>query len=150
MEAEKKRKVNIVLILLLVLTLGFIWGNSLQSREESAEVSGELMELFDDLFEKLGLDIEDDHWLRKTAHVGEFCVLGVELCLLFFLNCGQNLQSAANAAFASLLTAVTDESLQYFSSRAPEVRDVALDFLGALIGILLAALFLSCRRKQKM
>lgn len=148
MSAGKRRTINVVLILLLALTLAFIWGNSLLDRGESAEASGNLMDLFGDLFESLGLDTEDDHGLRKTAHFGEFCALGVELALLFFLNLGQGLQSAANAAFAALLIALTDESLQYISARAPEVRDVALDFAGALTGILLTAV-LSRRRKRK-
>ena len=148
MDAAKKRKLNILLAVLLALTLAFIWGNSLLGREDSAAFSGELLESFSELFESMGLDTADDHWLRKTAHFTEFGVLGAELILLFFLNWGMTRQSAANAAFAALLTAVTDESLQYLSARAPEVKDVALDFAGSLTGIALASLLAALRRKR--
>ena len=140
MSAARKRKINFFLALLLVLTLCFIWGNSLLDREDSAEVSGDLMDRFGALFRLLGLDTEDDRWLRKTAHFSEFSVLGAELAALFFLNRGRSLQSGANAAFAALLTALSDEGMQYLSLRAPEVKDVALDFSGALFGILLITL----------
>lgn len=146
MSADRKRTINGVLILLLVLTLGFIWGNSALDREDSAAASGEIMELFDELFEQIGLDTEDDHWLRKTAHFMEFGLLGAELALLFFLNQGRGLQSGCNAAFLALLAALADESIQYLSGRSPEVRDVALDFAGALLGIAMAALL--SRRRQ--
>lgn len=147
MSTARKRKLNFFLALLLVLTLCFIWGNSLLDREDSAEVSGDLMDRFGVLFRLLGLDTEDDHWLRKTAHFLEFAALGAELAALFFLNRGRDLQSGANAAFAALLAALADEGLQYLSARAPEVRDVALDFSGALCGILLLALL--WRRKRR-
>ncbi len=146
MDAARKRKLNLILAVLLVLTLAFIWGNSLLDREQSAEVSGDLMDLFSELFETLGFNTADDHWLRETAHFGEFAVLGCELCLLFFLNMGSRLQSAANAAFASLAAALMDESLQFMTGRAAEFQDVWLDFVGAGCGILLV--WLISRRKQ--
>ncbi len=146
MDTARRRKWNVVLALLLVLTLAFIWGNSLLDKEQSAEASGELMGFFGKLFEALGLDTEDDHWLRETAHFGEFGLLGCELCLLFFLNAGKGLQAAANAAFAGLLAGLTDESLQYLTNRAPEVCDVSMDFAGVLVGILM--IWLLYRRKQ--
>lgn len=140
MSAAGKRKTNLFLVLLLVLTLCFIWGNSLLSKTDSAQVSGTVMDRFAAFFRLLGLDTEDDYWLRMTAHVVEFAALGLELAALFFLNRGRSLQSGANAAFAALLAAFTDEGLQYLSARAPEVKDMALDFFGALLGILLIAL----------
>ena len=147
MSAAKRRKCNVFLVLLLVATLCFIWGNSLLDRENSAKMSGGLLERFRAIFRLMGLDTEDDHWLRKTAHFMEFAMLGTELAVLFFLNLGRSLQSGANAAFAALLAALADEGLQYFSSRAPEVKDVALDFSGALFGVLLITLL--WRRKRE-
>ncbi len=140
MSAAKKRKINLFLVLLLVLTLCFIWGNSLLDREDSTEMSAGLLDRLGALFRLLGLDTEDDRWLRKAAHFAEFAVLGAELAALFFFNRGRGLQSGVNAAFAALLAALADEALQYFSLRSPQVKDVALDFSGALFGVLLTAL----------
>ena len=145
MTAQRKNKLRRALRLALLVTLCFIWGNSLLSKTDSAQVSGTVMDRFAAFFRLLGLDTEDDYWLRMTAHVVEFAALGLELAALFFLNRGRSLQSGANAAFAALLTAFTDEGLQYLSARAPEVKDMALDFFGALLGILLIALL---RRKK--
>ena len=105
MSAAGKRKTNLFLVLLLVLTLCFIWGNSLLSKTDSAQVSGTVMDRFAAFFRLLGLDTEDDYWLRMTAHVVEFAALGLELAALFFLNRGRSLPSEANAAFAALLAA---------------------------------------------
>ena len=149
MDAIKRRRINLVLSVLLVLTLAFIWGNSLLSREESAEVSGNVMELFGDLFELLGLNTEDDHWLRKTTHFVEFGVLGCELALLFFLNRGRRISSAALAGSAALASALVDEGLQIISHRAPELRDVALDFTGAAFGMMLISLLLMFNQREK-
>ena len=126
MSAAGKRKTNLFLVLLLVLTLCFIWGNSLLSKTDSAQVSGTVMDRF----------VVDDAAGRADEDVDG----RVELAALFFLNRGRSLQSGANAAFAALLAAFTDEGLQYLSARAPEVKDMALDFFGALLGILLIAL----------
>ncbi len=148
MDAAKRRIINLVLSLLLALTLAFIWGNSLLSREESAEASGNVMDIFGDLFEFLGLNTEDDHWLRKTTHLVEFSALGCELALLFFLNRGRRISSAAFAGAAALVAALVDEGLQIISQRGPELRDVAVDFPGAVSGLLLVSLLLMLKHKK--
>ena len=142
MSAVIRKRWNIVLVLLLVLTLAFIWGNSLLPRTESQEISrGLLVELFAAL-EHVGLhlDPQNDHWLRKLAHFGEFGLLGAELCTLLFLNRRARPQGFVNCAFAGLAVAVTDEALQLISNRGSQVQDILLDFAGFLAGLLLWAL----------
>lgn len=152
MSAVIRKRWNIVLVLLLVLTLAFIWGNSLLPRTESQEISrGLLVELCAAL-EHVGLhlDPQNDHWLRKLAHFGEFGLLGAELCTLLFLNRRARPQGFVNCAFAGLAVAVTDEALQLISNRGSQVQDILLDFVGFLAGLLLWALLWSVAEKIRL
>ena len=138
MSALVRKRWNIVLALLVALTLAFIWGNSLVSRSESQEISRGLLAEICAALETVGLhlDPQDDHWLRKLAHFGEFGLLGAELGLLMWLNRRQSVQGFVNCAFAGLAVAVTDESLQLISNRGSQVQDVLLDFAGFAVGLL--------------
>ena len=127
---------------LIVLCLCFIWGNSLLPRTESQELSRGLLAEICAALENVGvhLDPQNDHWLRKLAHFGEFGMLGAELGLLLCLNRRQSVQGFVNCAFAGLAVAVTDEALQLISNRGSQVQDVLLDFAGFLTGLLLCGL----------
>lgn len=149
MDRRKKRK--LLLSVLCVLTVLFIWGNSLLDREESQAVSMELLQQIVEAAEKLGLFIEetDDHWLRKLAHFCEFGLLGAELSLLMLLDGAFGRQGMINCLFVGLLTAVMDETIQIFSSRGSQVQDVLLDFSGVIIGVVLVnAVYLAVRRRR--
>ena len=129
-------------MLLALLTLAFIWGNSLLGRDESQNLSRELLAEICTALETVGvhLDPEDDHWLRKLAHFSEFGLLGLEMCLLLWLNRHHSVQGFVNCAFAGLSVAVADEALQLISNRGSQVQDVLLDFAGFLTGLLLCGL----------
>lgn len=145
---NRKRLWNILLGMLLAATLYFIWGNSLLSREDSSELSGGLLDMLMPLFRMLRLESIDEHVIRKLAHFGEFALLGLELAALFFLNRGRSLKSAFFSALCALGVASVDETLQFFSHRAPMVKDVLLDLSGALTGILLLWLVTARRYKE--
>lgn len=142
MKASARKCWNIILGLLVFLTLAFIWGNSLLPRTESQEISRGLLAELCAALEHVGmhLDPQNDHWLRKLAHFGEFGMLGAELGLLLCLNRRQSVQGFVNCAFAGLAVAVTDEALQLISNRGSQVQDVLLDFAGFLTGLLLCGL----------
>ena len=142
MKASVRKRWNIILGLLVLLTLAFIWGNSLLPRTESQEISRGLLAELCAALEHVGLHIDpqNDHWLRKLAHFGEFGLLGAELGLLLCLNRRQSVQGFVNCAFAGLAVAVTDEALQLISNRGSQVQDVLLDFAGFLTGLLLCGL----------
>ena len=142
MKASVRKRWNIILGLLVLLTLAFIWGNSLLPRTESQEISRGLLAELCAALEHVGmhLDPQNDHWLRKLAHFGEFGLLGAELCTLLFLNRRARPQGFVNCAFAGLAVAVTDEALQLISNRGSQVQDVLLDFAGFLTGLLLCGL----------
>ncbi len=76
--------------------------------------------------------------IRKAAHMTEFAVLGV---LFVFAWSGVRTRSFARcgtlAAAGSFLVAVLDEAHQAFvPARGPSLRDVFIDFTGAVLGIL--------------
>ena len=144
MTEKRRAQLRLFLRLLLLVTLGVIWGNSLLGKEESASLSGGITAWLN----SIGIPVTD-HFVRKTAHFCEFGLLGGELMLLFWLRSGLHTQNCCNAAFASLLSAVTDETIQLFSGRGSQVQDVVLDFGGALVGILLTSVVTKQIEKRK-
>ena len=137
------KTVRKILLALIILTLLFIWGNSLLNREQSSGESAWVMQLvtpFLELF--VGKGSVTERLVRKLAHFAEFALLGLELFFWFY---GQpkKLRSALLLAVAhGLFAALTDETLQLFSGRGSQVQDVWLDFAGTTVGTVLAA-FLS-------
>ncbi len=85
------------------------------------------------------------HLVRKMAHFLEFALLGFLSALLIFHISRRLtvlrlwLQLAIPVVF-TLLYAISDEVHQIFTDRGPAVKDVLIDFSGALTGILLARL----------
>lgn len=121
-------------VILLIVTLAFIWGNSLLPASASSALSRWVGTL-------LGMDLqgsgEAGHGaLRKLAHFSEFAFLGG---VLFWL-CAMVLRmqrSVVAAGFGcSVFTACVDEWLQSFSSgRNPSLIDVSIDSAGAAVGL---------------
>ena len=144
MTEKRKARLRLFLTLLVIATLCFIWSNSMVGKEGSASLSRRVTAWLN------GIGIPVTHYfVRKSAHFCEFGLLGCELMLLIGLRSGVSLQSMSNAAFAALLTAVTDETIQIFSGRGSQVQDVVLDFSGALTGILFMSLVLKLIQKRK-
>ncbi len=88
--------------------------------------------------------------IRKGAHMTEFAVLGM---LLFNAWSGVHTRSlrrrATLAAAGCFLVAVLDETHQAFvPARGPSLRDVFIDFTGALLGILLLWLLIVILKKR--
>ncbi len=144
MTANRKAQLRLFLHLLLIVTVCFIWSNSMVGKEGSASLSLRLTAWLN------GIGIPVTHYfVRKSAHFCEFGLLGSELMMLFWLRGGVSLQSGCNAAFGALLSAVTDETIQIYSGRGSQVQDVVLDFSGALTGILFVSLTISLIGKRK-
>ena len=137
MSTERKSQLQLFLRFLLIVTLCFIWGNSLLSRDDSAALSQGLTAWL----RSIGIPVTD-HFVRKLAHFCEFGLLGVELMLLFWLRSGLRLRELCLSALAAFLAAAIDETIQIFTGRGAQIKDVLLDFTGALTGILFCALLL--------
>lgn len=140
---NRKRIGTVLLLLAILAALAFIWGNSLESAVESSLKSGRVRELIEPLLELLvGQGNVTDHMVRKLAHLTEFAVLGALLLLLTAAAFRVRLQSVLNCQFFLLLAALTDETIQLFTDRGSQVRDVWLDFAGGTAGLLAMLLLL--------
>lgn len=130
-----KRK---TLIVLLILTICFIWSNSVLNREYSSEESNWVLAIFDVIF---GKGVFSGQLVRKMAHFTEFAALGMELFGLF--------RKYPLSVTHALFVALSDETIQYFSGRFPSVADVWLDWSGAAFGALIIFLIHRYRHNKK-
>lgn len=132
---------------LILLTLCFIWGNSLMP----GTVSGAFSDWVGALLSRLLGDVvrpEAGHGvLRKVAHGTEYLVLGMELWLLFR---GMLWKSWSLPVLCGVAVALTDETIQLFvEGRSGAIRDVWIDLGGFCVGCLVCAGILALRRQKK-
>jgi VanZ family protein len=137
---KRYKILSAILIILILLTLAFIWGNSFATIEESEQQSEKVLDDVKPALETVvGSGNVTEHLIRKLAHFVEYLVLGVMLALLFALLGRHRLQDIVNCAFIGLLAALIDETIQLFTDRGPQVQDVWLDFIGYCAGVLVMA-----------
>ena len=146
----KRRLPAVLFMVLIILTIAFIWSNSLQSSQESLKRS----DLVAELIEPVILAIPVTKWhtpqmisfiTRKLGHFSEYFLLGMELMVFKFL-----LKPAVKFKFWQLLVfavlvAAADESIQLTSGRGAMLQDVLLDGFGALMGLGLITVIYSLR-----
>ena len=148
MEKHVRAVLNLLLVMLLLFTLAFIWGNSAMSSSSSSTLSNSLLERISPVAGRFGVLFKDDLFLRKLAHFAEFFALGLEIAFLSLLNMGKVSRCFIISAGASLGVGVLDECIQIFSGRYARVIDVMLDFSGSLCGIAAACLMFSILKKR--
>ncbi|MBQ8849311.1 MAG: VanZ family protein [Clostridia bacterium] len=155
MTKDRKILINIlrisIPILLTVLWLCFIYGNSLQTGVESGEQSGRVYELVNSITQALGLGTPiSEHFIRKAAHFTEFAILGVLVCADLWacraITLEKRLYISASILLCSVpicaLFASLDEFLQSFvDGRGPSAKDVLIDASGALCATILFVVF---------
>ena len=148
---KKSKNRMIVCIILLVLNIAFIWGNSLLPREVSAAFStfvGRIISIFfpSDITPEAGVG---HGILRKVAHFLEFCSLGVILSWLVRMLRDKTWMCIFAPLIAGVAVAAVDETIQLFiPGRGPHIRDVGIDSLGVLLGVLLAWLLSLCIKRN--
>lgn len=121
-------------ICIIVITLLYIWNNSLQSTTRSNEQSSKVLEVIEEVFKTPPLDTEEaQHIVRKAAHVMEFALLGLEMVLLLFRKMYR--QNLVAVLFFGLASSVMDETIQIFSQRGSQVVDIWIDFAGLITGM---------------
>lgn len=130
---------NIITFALLILvTVGFIWGNSLKTIEQSADQSAPVAESIQPVLDpQKKMEKPEFHdFVRKLAHVVEFFALGVFVAG-FAVSLGASLKKifVSMPILITLVVAVGDEYIQHFAGRGSLVTDVALDFAGSLVGL---------------
>lgn len=146
----RARKIGLLFCgLLIVLTLVFIWGNSMESKAQSGEKSRAVLgwvRPFLAFF--VGQDRVTNHLIRKIAHFVEFFALGAE-CGLFAALLGLCKRRWTAIPVFGLSAAAIDEAIQIFTDRGPSVRDVGLDFCGFAAGLVFCTLALLLLRKRR-
>ncbi len=131
-----------------------------QSSEQSSFVISVLNSLFNldlssgEIIQKFSIAQSIDFFVRKTAHLTEYAILGV-LSFLSFSELGRRqarrrmFQFSASLIFC-LLYAASDETHQLFvSGRSAAVRDVLIDFLGSVAGVAVILLVTLLKDKRK-
>ena len=127
-----KDAIRILLIVLIILTVAFIFIQSAKSPERSAEDSDRVGEMVEEIIPPdtpPGEFIQIN--LRKIAHFVEFSVLGLEVALYVWLFARKRSFILASYPIA-LFVALIDETVQIFSGRGSSLSDVWLDFSGFL------------------
>lgn len=145
----KYRRLSLaVYIVLLALWLGFIFSNSALDGKDSTKQSDKVVHIVESIVHTIDPDAEvTSASVRKSAHFFEFSVLGVLYFVATFFFKNKRFYLYTHVVLLSFFTAVLDESLQLFSDgRGAEIRDVWIDFSGALVGILIMFLVF-CSRK---
>lgn len=151
----KKRKMwRIVLLVLLVLTVLFIWSNSLRDGSASSAQSGSVQRFLQGILDFLGIPLTlTAHFVRKAAHFTEYFLLGTEAALYGCIVSGVTRRRVWDMCCTVGCVAFLDETIQIFSHRGPAIADVWLDMAGGGAGLVLTFalyfLIVSCRRKKR-
>lgn len=142
-----KKQITICLMLIL-LNLFFIWGNSFLAGPASSQLSGGVMEWLKDC---LGEELPGGEFLiRKLAHFSEFACLGLLLSWLFRLLSQKGIHGFTMPLLCGSLAALLDETIQVLTpERGPSVIDVWIDTAGVVTGSLFLLLILGLWKKKK-
>lgn len=149
---EKSRKTLWICLALTLLWILFIFTHSLQNSETSSQRSAFLWEVLLKIIPSLS-----HSFLRKLGHLAEFTVLGCLLGSLFrleslpagLMRLSEGLRRYVLPAYGGLVVAFCDEIIQTFvPGRSGEFRDVAIDFSGILLGIIMVAVFKRIRGRR--
>ena len=125
-------------LVLVVLTLVFIFHNSSVSVEESGAQSDKVVDVVKPIVDP---ELAEKDWqlsifVRKAAHLAEFALLGAELAFFaFFVSWGLKLRDLIYVLFAGVMVANVDELIQVYTRRGSSVTDVFLDMIGLVIGM---------------
>ncbi len=159
---KNKLVIRLIFLILSVAIMLFIFNMSNANATESSKISGDFIRKLAAMFykdfdafspqDKVYFVSSLQNFIRKFAHFAVYFALG--FCINGFASTF-SLPFLKKAAFSSLfclLYAVSDEIHQLFiPGRSGQVSDVLLDFIGAVLGILLMfavfSLFVKIRSK---
>ncbi|MDD4730032.1 MAG: VanZ family protein [Dysgonamonadaceae bacterium] len=140
-----------ILLIITILTICFILGQSMMpvshSDSESKAVTESIVKPIEEAI--TGNRTIEHSIVRKWAHCIEYAILGIELSILMI---GQQKLWLSLIRVFSYGTGISliDETIQIFSRRGPEVRDVWIDATGIAIGIVVTTLICVIIRKLKL
>ncbi len=124
-------------VILLAVNLLFIWGNSLLPGSASGALSHWIKAIIERIFSMTPSGEQGHGLLRKLAHFTEFASLGVLLSVLIRMYRSRSWEHFGLPLALGALAACIDETIQYFvPGRGPGLRDVGIDVLGVILGII--------------
>lgn len=130
---------RIICLLFLVVSLGFVFLNSLENGVSSGKRSKEILVVINYILENVGVNPITHKVLRKMAHFGEFILVGfwISMCMRAFT--ARILVHLSFPLFWGLFISVCDEAIQLcIPGRVSSVIDVLIDFSGILAGTTVA------------
>lgn len=139
----KTKTAKIINLIVIALIMAFIWSRSVKDMAASARESGVFMETVVIPVEKavFGREMVSEDFIRKCAHVFEFALLGIALAIYtkkLWVTLG-----------IGMVTAVIDETIQFYVGRGSMVTDVWIDTAGCLLGAAAVLLILRvCKNKS--
>ena len=137
----KKNILRTILLIVIILISGVIFGFSAQDGEESGGISKKVVLVVADILKIKQGDIEKfiqvgEPIVRKLAHFGIYTALGIaSIAFLVTLNISKAKQTLITTVWG-ILYASTDEFHQTFiNGRNGSILDVILDTSGVIFGI---------------
>ena len=140
-----------VYLTLMLATMAVIFFFSSQNGEDSSKVSNSVLQAILDLIGRV-LPVSLLEFLkekiRKVAHFSIYCVLGMFAALWMRQTDVDKKMVFPVAWIIAVCYACTDEIHQLFvEGRAGQLKDVGIDSLGALLGVLVVGLY-AVRKKR--
>jgi len=129
---------KIILLVLMILSVAFIFSNSLMDAYLSGLQSGYVLSILQRVAEYLGFNPAriTESMVRKLAHFAQFALFGFLLFAYIAAWFGKIKPHIFMGLFFGLFTAVSDEFIQLFVyGRGSMVEDVVLDFFGFIFGM---------------
>lgn len=139
--------VRILFTLFVLLTILFIFHNSLEVASLSSSHSQSVTALLNRGLGRIGVSPLSEAMVRKLAHFGEFLLLGFCFTLCLRVYTSRLIRHISWPLLLGLGVANMDETLQlYVAGRASSIWDVWIDFAGCCTGILAALCLLALLR----
>lgn len=147
-----KRK--IIYLIVAIIWICFIFGNSLLNGASSGRLSGGITEKVFKVLQSMHINITLDtlhHLIRKGAHVTEYFLLGI----IIFLNVYEYMKEPkyfiSFSVAICLLISIIDETIQTMvDGRSGNIVDVGIDSIGFLVSItILSIIFIKRNKKEQ-
>jgi len=150
-QPPRSRAILVLLVVLALLCLAFIFGNSTLDRDGSTAQSDRVIDWLRPILDPHGRlgDGRLTALVRKGAHACEFFVLGLCISAVAVTVGLRGRWVPFGVAGVCLAVAAVDEFIQSFSDRSPQLSDVLLDLCGAAVAIALVYLLAHRRPRKK-
>lgn len=144
-----RERVSIPGLVLVVVFISVIWGNSLVAGEGSGSLSAGVMAWVQGLLQSLGLPFAwvTNFLIRKVAHFTEYFILALLSSHAFDPKRGAGSEGIAATLVLCVLVSSIDETIQLFvPARCGRVADVLIDCSGALLATFIRSALVRWRR----